>query len=74
MGINQLNDSFFHLQEESKEQLPATPVTGYPAAPKVSTKFSDVLAFSGAAPERINGGLAMVGFVAALQWRTKIYQ
>ncbi|PWA53509.1 NTP pyrophosphohydrolase MazG [Artemisia annua] len=26
-----------------------------PAAPKVSTKFSDVLAFSGSAPERFNG-------------------
>lgn len=34
--------------------------------PKVSTKFSDVLAFSGPGPERINGRLAMVGFVAAL--------
>ncbi|CAA6674833.1 unnamed protein product [Spirodela intermedia] len=39
-----------------------------PARPKavVSTKFSDVLAFGGPAPERINGRLAMVGFVAAL--------
>ncbi|XWS53916.1 hypothetical protein CRYUN_Cryun10bG0041600 [Craigia yunnanensis] len=62
-------------EEEPKEQLPATPVTSStpkpkpnpsPAAPKVSTKFSDVLAFSGPAPERINGRLAMVGFVAAL--------
>ncbi|KAF3324370.1 early light-induced protein 1 [Carex littledalei] len=34
--------------------------------PKVSTKFSDVLAFSGPAPERINGRLAMLGFVAAI--------
>ncbi|KAJ4967750.1 hypothetical protein NE237_014451 [Protea cynaroides] len=34
--------------------------------PPVSTKFEDVLAFSGPAPERINGRLAMVGFVAAL--------
>ncbi|XP_078180467.1 early light-induced protein 1, chloroplastic-like isoform X2 [Carex rostrata] len=33
---------------------------------KVSTKFSDVLAFSGPAPERINGRLAMLGFVAAI--------
>jgi membrane protein implicated in regulation of membrane protease activity len=32
----------------------------------VSTKFSDVLAFSGPAPERINGRLAMLGFVAAI--------
>lgn len=33
---------------------------------QVSTKFSDVLAFSGPAPERINGRLAMVGFVSAM--------
>ncbi|KAI9196029.1 hypothetical protein LWI28_020383 [Acer negundo] len=33
---------------------------------KVSTKFSDVLAFGGPAPERINGRLAMIGFVTAL--------
>lgn len=32
----------------------------------MSTKFGDVLAFSGPAPERINGRLAMVGFVAAM--------
>ncbi|KAJ9536962.1 hypothetical protein OSB04_029695 [Centaurea solstitialis] len=37
-----------------------------PRAPKVSTKFSDVLAFSGPAPERINGRLAMIGFVSAM--------
>ena len=34
--------------------------------PKASTEIWDVLAFSGPAPERINGRLAMVGFVAAL--------
>ncbi|KAK2980651.1 hypothetical protein RJ640_011459 [Escallonia rubra] len=33
---------------------------------KVSTKFNDVLAFSGPAPELINGRLAMIGFVAAI--------
>ncbi|KAB5545043.1 hypothetical protein DKX38_013155 [Salix brachista] len=33
---------------------------------KASTKFSDVFAFSGPAPERINGRLAMIGFVAAM--------
>lgn len=33
---------------------------------QVSTKFSDVLAFGGPGPERINGRLAMVGFVAAM--------
>lgn len=45
---------------------PVVPPVQKPVAPKVSTKFSDVLAFSGPAPERINGRLAMVGFVAAL--------
>eukprot|EP01018_Ginkgo_biloba_P032400 Gb_15861 [translate_table: standard] len=33
---------------------------------KVSTKFSDVFAFSGPAPETINGRLAMLGFVSAV--------
>ncbi|CAA0823034.1 Early light-induced protein 1- chloroplastic [Striga hermonthica] len=37
-----------------------------PLKPKVSTSFSDVLAFSGPGPERINGRLAMIGFVAAI--------
>ncbi|XP_037425766.1 high molecular mass early light-inducible protein HV58, chloroplastic-like [Triticum dicoccoides] len=44
-----------------------------PAAPKPKSKAAnanpsvwDALAFSGPAPERINGRLAMVGFVAAL--------
>ncbi|VAH08815.1 unnamed protein product [Triticum turgidum subsp. durum] len=45
--------------------------TPIPAAPKPMTKKAnpsvwDALAFSGPAPERINGRLAMVGFVAAL--------
>ncbi|MED6108087.1 hypothetical protein PIB30_020183 [Stylosanthes scabra] len=60
-------------EEEQKEQStgPTTnPVTPppkpQPRSPKMSTKFSDVLAFSGPAPERINGRLAMIGFVAAL--------
>ncbi|KAI3692080.1 hypothetical protein L6452_31889 [Arctium lappa] len=42
------------------------PTPSPPRAPKVSTKFSDVLAFSGPAPERINGRLAMIGFVSAM--------
>ncbi|KAK7270559.1 hypothetical protein RIF29_23789 [Crotalaria pallida] len=37
-----------------------------PSSPKMSTKFGDVLAFSGPAPERINGRLAMIGFVGAI--------
>ncbi|KAF6996585.1 hypothetical protein CFC21_012903 [Triticum aestivum] len=45
--------------------------TPIPAAPKPMTKKAnpsvwDALAFSGPAPERINGRLAMVGFVAVL--------
>jgi hypothetical protein len=44
--------------------------TPTPAAPKPKAKANpsvwDALAFSGPAPERINGRLAMVGFVAAL--------
>ncbi|KAB2599704.1 early light-induced protein 1 [Pyrus ussuriensis x Pyrus communis] len=45
---------------------PRTPTPSPPPPKKVSTKFSDVFAFSGPAPERINGRLAMVGFVSAL--------
>ncbi|XP_075653359.1 early light-induced protein, chloroplastic-like isoform X2 [Castanea sativa] len=55
-------------EEQPKPTSPSPPQpqqTPRPA-PKVSTKFSDVLAFSGPAPERINGRLAMIGFVAAL--------
>ncbi|XP_065863236.1 early light-induced protein 1, chloroplastic-like [Euphorbia lathyris] len=50
--------------------LKSTPSPSPTPAPKpkakMSTKFSDILAFSGPAPERINGRLAMIGFVAAL--------
>ncbi|KAK7391079.1 hypothetical protein VNO78_19427 [Psophocarpus tetragonolobus] len=69
------------MAQEEKAGEPASPVTPPPSAepkprpqplpittpsPKMSTKFSDVLAFSGPAPERINGRLAMIGFVAAM--------
>ncbi|KAJ0602265.1 putative chlorophyll A-B binding protein [Helianthus annuus] len=48
-------------------KTPTTPTPPPPPpAPKVSTKFSDVLAFGGPAPERINGRLAMIGFVSAM--------
>ncbi|CAA2969888.1 Hypothetical predicted protein [Olea europaea subsp. europaea] len=33
---------------------------------KVSTNFGDILAFGGPGPERINGRLAMIGFVTAI--------
>ncbi|CAL0320447.1 unnamed protein product [Lupinus luteus] len=63
--------------EEQKEQpiestTPIAPPKPSPQPPptpspkQVSTKFGDVLAFSGPAPERINGRLAMIGFVAAI--------
>lgn len=46
---------------------PTTPIPPRPPAPKkVSTKFGDVFAFSGPAPETINGRLAMLGFVSAI--------
>ncbi|KAH1089364.1 hypothetical protein J1N35_016621 [Gossypium stocksii] len=51
---------------DQKEPMPTAKPSRPPVSPKVSTKFSDVFAFSGPAPERINGRLAMVGFVAAL--------
>ncbi|KAF0909374.1 hypothetical protein E2562_035815 [Oryza meyeriana var. granulata] len=63
----------------TKEETAGSPATPSPspgaapsatsspkAKPAASTKLSDVLAFSGPAPERINGRLAMVGFVSAL--------
>lgn len=58
------------VQPEEKT-IPVTPSqqpAQIPPKPKAkeSTKFSDLLAFSGPAPERINGRLAMVGFVSAL--------
>jgi len=45
-----------------------TPLSPPPPPPpkKVSTKFGDVFAFSGPAPETINGRLAMLGFVSAI--------
>lgn len=47
--------------------LPVVPPTPQVAPKKtMSTSFGDIFAFSGPAPERINGRLAMLGFVAAL--------
>ncbi|CAA6658561.1 unnamed protein product [Spirodela intermedia] len=67
---------FFLVQEKPQEnrRLPLLPRMQRRRRPPpagsvegvVSTKFSDVLAFGGPAPERINGRLAMVGFVAAV--------
>ncbi|XP_059293501.1 early light-induced protein 1, chloroplastic-like isoform X5 [Lycium ferocissimum] len=44
----------------------ATPKPTPPPIAKPSTNFIDVFSFSGPAPERINGRLAMIGFVAAI--------
>ncbi|RLM87643.1 low molecular mass early light-inducible protein HV90, chloroplastic-like [Panicum miliaceum] len=48
----------------SPSPAPSTPLTAKPKA--ASPGLWDALAFSGPAPERINGRLAMVGFVSAL--------
>nr|POE45101.1 early light-induced protein 1, chloroplastic [Quercus suber] len=50
------------LQKEQPESVRTSPQP----TPKVSTNFSDLLAFSGPTPERINSRLAMIGFVAAI--------
>ncbi|CAJ2630156.1 unnamed protein product [Trifolium pratense] len=53
-----------------EEQITPTPQPVYTRSPKVSiamsTNFLDLMAFGGPAPERINGRLAMIGFVAAI--------
>ncbi|THU69977.1 hypothetical protein C4D60_Mb08t20120 [Musa balbisiana] len=62
-------------QSEERPQEPPAAVSPPPPQPvqtpptpkrKESTSFSDILAFSGPAPERINGRLAMIGFVSAI--------
>ncbi|KAJ0594160.1 putative chlorophyll A-B binding protein [Helianthus annuus] len=67
------NINFAVVRCMSQDQQPSTDASKTPSAPpppppapKVSTKFSDVLAFGGPAPERINGRLAMIGFVSAM--------
>ncbi|KAI3880919.1 hypothetical protein MKW92_019802, partial [Papaver armeniacum] len=46
-----------------KQDPVATPTS---PAPRAAPKFTDLLAFGGPAPERINGRLAMIGFVTAM--------
>ncbi|KAB1704706.1 hypothetical protein FNE61_28965, partial [Klebsiella pneumoniae] len=60
-------------EDGEKDQTPSTlgdtvptPKPTPPPVAKPSTNFRDVFAFSGPAPERINGRLAMIGFVAAI--------
>ncbi|XP_034198324.1 early light-induced protein 1, chloroplastic-like isoform X4 [Prunus dulcis] len=58
------------MAKDGQKKQPST-VTNASKVPPPSPsspppKFSDLFAFSGPAPERINGRLAMVGFVSAL--------
>ncbi|KAI8566314.1 hypothetical protein RHMOL_Rhmol02G0031100 [Rhododendron molle] len=53
-------------EEEAGPVATPSPSSPPPPKAKVSTDFFDVLAFSGPAPERINGRLAMTGFVTAI--------
>ncbi|KAG8370271.1 hypothetical protein BUALT_Bualt14G0099500 [Buddleja alternifolia] len=53
-------------QAPASSAVPPPPKPTPPPKPKVKTGFSDVLAFSGPGPERINGRLAMIGFVTAM--------
>ncbi|XP_075497297.1 early light-induced protein 1, chloroplastic-like isoform X1 [Primulina tabacum] len=46
-------------------QLFSTPLPPLPQ-PEESTKITDIMAFDGPGPERINGRLAMIGFVSAI--------
>ncbi|KAH7856986.1 hypothetical protein Vadar_007667 [Vaccinium darrowii] len=54
------------MAEDGKDEEVVRTTATPPPKPKVSTDFFDVFAFSGPAPERINGRLAMIGFVAAI--------
>ncbi|KAF9603712.1 hypothetical protein IFM89_037475 [Coptis chinensis] len=60
-----------HIMDQKPEtstpiEMPTTAPQTPPPAPKASRRLSDLMAFSGAAPERINGRLAMIGFVSAI--------
>ncbi|KAM1745993.1 hypothetical protein ACFX11_012666 [Malus domestica] len=65
---------------QKKQSSTVTNASKYPPPPpptpspgkQASTKFSDLFAFSGPVPERINGRLAMVGFVSAIA--TELYK
>ncbi|RZC59584.1 hypothetical protein C5167_006889 [Papaver somniferum] len=54
------------MAKEKQDPMTTPPSPAPRAAPKMSTKFTDLLAFGGPAPERINGRLAMIGFVTAM--------
>ncbi|KZV50299.1 hypothetical protein F511_39683 [Dorcoceras hygrometricum] len=56
--------------EKEKAAIPVPPrlfsTPPPPPQPEESTKITTIMAFDGPAPERINGRLAMIGFVAAI--------
>ncbi|KAL5713801.1 Early light-induced protein 1 [Ranunculus cassubicifolius] len=66
--LRQQRNSRMQIRCMAEDQKPEEPVpVAIPTpSPKVSRKLSDVMAFSGPAPERINGRLAMIGFVSAI--------
>ncbi|XP_073136223.1 early light-induced protein 1, chloroplastic-like [Henckelia pumila] len=56
--------------EKEKAAVPIPPqlfsTPSPPPQPEESTKITDIMAFNGPGPERINGRLAMIGFVSAI--------
>ncbi|XP_073278139.1 early light-induced protein 1, chloroplastic-like isoform X1 [Primulina huaijiensis] len=58
------------VDEKEKAAVPVPPqlfsTPPPPPQPEESTKITDIMAFDGPGPERINGRLAMIGFVAAI--------
>nr|XP_023874960.1 early light-induced protein 1, chloroplastic-like [Quercus suber]POE82940.1 early light-induced protein, chloroplastic [Quercus suber] len=56
------NTSSMRVRCMAKKEQPDVTIS----TPKASTNFLDLFAFSGVAPERINGRLAMIGFVSAM--------
>ncbi|EMS45333.1 hypothetical protein TRIUR3_35028 [Triticum urartu] len=65
-AMNQANSGDGRQRARWAKAQTEGPSTPPPNKPKTSTSIWDALAFSGPAPERINGRLAMVGFVTAL--------
>ncbi|KAL5196572.1 hypothetical protein ABZP36_000084 [Zizania latifolia] len=64
-GVDPTQETAASSPSPSPTPTPAAPSNPKPKAAG-GAKLSDVFAFSGPAPERINGRLAMVGFVSAL--------
>ncbi|XP_060179959.1 early light-induced protein, chloroplastic-like [Lycium barbarum] len=71
LRVNCMSEDGEKLEQSKSPNLTDAAATPKPtpppsAKPKPSTNFIDVFSFSGPAPERINGRLAMIGFVAAM--------